>query len=175
MSHRRYIVIKLILSLVSVVMAVAGCGYKFSGGGTLPSGTGVVCVSIFNNRTSEPMVENILANDLIYEFTRNGQNVSKTAGEADSVMTGEVMSVLSETVTHTESLTSIESRVTMTLSARLKDHQGKILWENSRITDSEVYTVDSDNVVDSAGKREALKKISARFASKIYAELTEDF
>ncbi len=168
-------IIKQALLILLIVATGASCGYKFSGGGTLPTGTGVVCITIFNNRSSEVMFENTIANGLIYEFTRNGQKISKNEGDADSVMTGEVKSVSSETITHTGSLTSLESRVTVSLLVQLKNRKGHTLWENKNITDSEAYTVDSDNVVDSAAKKEALQEISERLATKIYAEMTEEF
>lgn len=167
--------IKLLLLLLFVVASGAGCGYKFSGGGKLPSGTGVICISLFSNRSSEVMLENTIANDLVYEFTRNGQKTSKDEGSADSIMTGEIKSVTSETVTHTTSLTSVENRVTVVLLAQLKNQKGSVLWEKSNITDSEVYAVDSDNTVDSSARKEALKKISERVATKIYSGMTEDF
>jgi outer membrane lipopolysaccharide assembly protein LptE/RlpB len=173
--HFKINIIKQALLVLLVVVMCGSCGYKFSGGGTLPSGTGVVCITIFNNRSSEAMFENTIANDLIYEFTRNGQKISKNEGDADSVMTGEVKSVSSETITRTGSLTSLESRVTISLLVQLKNRKGNILWENKNITDSEAYTVYSNNVVGNAAKKEALQEISERVASKIYAAMTEDF
>lgn len=169
--------IKLLLLLFFVIVSgtLVGCGYKFSGGGTMPSGTGMICISLFNNRTSEAMLENTIVNALVYEFTRNGQKISKNKESADSIMAGEIKSVNSETVTQTESLTSIESRVTVALSVLVKDQNGDVLWENRNISDSEVYTVSSNNSSDSAAKKEALRKISERISVKIYSGMTEDF
>lgn len=173
--NKSYIYKLVILFLLLSGAAGTGCGYKFSGGGTLPAGTGTVCIKLFNNRSSEQMFENTLANDLIYEFTRNGQKTVSEEGAADSVLSGEIKSVTSETVTHTDELTSVESRVTVVLKVQLISG-GNILWENNNITDSEVYTLDTDdNSQDSAAKKEALGELSERVAAKVYSGMTENF
>lgn len=175
MVHNNAYKIKLILLLILITVSGAGCGYKFSGGGKMPAGTGEICISLFNNRSSETMLENTIMNDLVYEFTRNGQTTAKDEETADSVMTGEILSVTSDTVTHSGDLTSLESRVSVSLSVQVKNSKGSILWENLSIKDSEVYSVDSSNTIDSAAKKAALKKISERISVKIYSGMTEDF
>lgn len=166
---------KSILLLLIIIMAGAGCGYKFSGGGALPSGSGVICISIFKNRSSEARFENIIVNDLIYEFKRNGQQITDNEDGADSVLSGEIKSVLSGTVTHTDSLTSVESRVVVVADVWLKDQKGRVIWDANNIKDNEVYTVDSDNEAESMNRKAALKKLSRRFSSMVYARMTDNF
>ena len=53
---------------------------------------------------------------------------------------------------------------------------GSILWERKQITESEAYDVDQgDRFITDQNRRDALDKISERFAEKAYKLLTDDF
>ncbi len=159
-----------------LALSATGCGYRFSGGGTLPSGSGDICISIFKNRSSESLFENTITNDIIYEFTRNGQKVSRNEAGADSVLTGTILSVTTESATRTSSLTSVEKKVKVHISAVLKSRKGKILWENSELRYEQLYEADAaNNEKEKSYRKEALAKMSERFAPALYANMTEDF
>ena len=169
------ILYKLPVALLLLVFIAAGCGYRFSGGGTLPSGTGDICIKIFENSSSESLLENTLTNDIIYEFTRNGQTVVRTETSADSIMIGRIMSVSTESATRTTNLISVEKKVKVLIGVTLQNRKGRILWENNELKYEQRYLSDDNNETEKKYRKEALVKLSNRFSAALYAKMTEDF
>ena len=77
-----FVIKKYAWALILLGSFLSACGYRFAGGGSLPSGITSISVEMFENRTGETGVENIITNDLIYEFTRHEQ-VVVTGSEVD--------------------------------------------------------------------------------------------
>ena len=170
------IIYKLSVALLLLVFIAAGCGYKFSGGGTLPSGTGAICIKIFENSSSETQLENTLTNDIIYEFTRNGQTVVRNEASADSVMIGRIISVSTESATRTTNLISVEKKVKVVIGVALQNRKGRILWENNELKYEQTFLAKADdNEAEKSYKKAALVKLSKRFSAALYANMTEDF
>ena len=71
----------------------SACGYRFAGSASLPSGIKTISVKMFENRSAETGVENVITNDLIYEFTRHEQVVLVGADMADAILAGVVKSM----------------------------------------------------------------------------------
>ena len=165
-------IIWIVFAILCFLAFLSACGYRFAGGGTLPSGINSVCVTIFENRTSEIGVENTFTNDLIYEFTRNGKIAS--IDKADAFLSGVVKSMSIETVSRSGSHTPIERRVTITLDLKLTDNDGGILWSKG-ISGNEAYDVASDKLSTEQNRRSAISILSERLAEKVYNRLTEDF
>ena len=70
---------KFIWPVIIISLFFSACGYRFAGSGNLPEGIQTIAIDIFKNRTTETGLENTITNDLIYEFTRKGRSVQKTA------------------------------------------------------------------------------------------------
>ena len=165
------------LSVALVVCAafISGCGYKLVGGGRLPGGVQTVCVSIFENRSAETGVENQLAGDLNYEFTRNGIKVFGEPSRADALLTGTIKSVSVETASYTGDDVTMESRVTVVVDARLKDKNGQEIWSADNVIEKQTFTAVKDKQANLSNKKDAISKLSRRFAESFYGRLTEDF
>ena len=163
----------IIFAILWFLAFLSACGYRFAGGGTLPSGIKSVCVTILENRTSEIGVENTFTNDLIYEFTRNGRIAS--IDKADALLSGVVKSMSIETISRSGAHTSIERRVTITLDLKLTDNDGRIIWSAKGISGNEAYVVASDKLSTEQNRRNAISTLSERLAEKVYNSLTEDF
>ena len=97
-----------------------GCAYRFAGGGELPGAVKIVSIAVLENKTAESGIENIITNDLIYEFTRNGKVVAKK-DDADAYLTGTIESANDEAISHKGDHTSLERRVKVVLGLKLKD------------------------------------------------------
>ena len=166
-------IIWIVFAILWFLAFLSACGYRFAGGGTLPSGIKSVCVTILENRTSEIGVENTFTNDLIYEFTRNG----KFAGidKADALLSGVVKSMSIETISHSGAHTSIERRVRFTLDLKLTDNDGRVIWSAKGVSDNEAYDVASDKLTTEQNRSKAISTLSERLAEKVYNSLTEDF
>ena len=156
-----------------IVWMIAGCGYRFSGGGTLPGGATQVFVSMFENRTDETGIEAVLTNDLIYEFSRAG-TLAVTERSADARLSGAITAISRGTISRISVNTSQERRVSLVLSLRLTGADGKLLW-TQRMTDNEEYLVEKDRETTDRNRRAAIIVLSKRLSEKIYYRLTDNF
>ena len=114
-----------------------GCGYGFAGRGNFPADVRTVFISILKNHTSETGVENIFTNDLIYEFTRNRKDLLTAKSKADALLSGAIESISIETISRKSINTSLERRVTVAVSLKLTDREGKAIWSAESISAKE--------------------------------------
>jgi hypothetical protein len=157
------------LSLL-MLLALAGCGYRFTVGGPLPAGLESVAVTLLENRTAEIGAEQVITNELIYEFTRNGHPV-RSADAANGVLSGEVTNMAVETVSRAGEITSLERRITATVRLILVDRDGERLWTGAGIQASEAYAVFSEKVATDTSKRRAIRTLARRLAERVYGRI----
>src|SRR5210317_524187 len=87
-------------AVLSLAIAITGCGYKFSGGGGLPGGIKKISIGVFENRTNESGLENQIPNDLIYQFGRF-QNITLTKKDnSEAHLTGIIKSASTEALSY---------------------------------------------------------------------------
>lgn len=172
-----YIKIKKIhLIFLILSLSLWACGYRFSGGGTLPAGIETVSISTFTNKTSMVGIENIITSDIIYEFNRGDKvTLSSSPQSADASISGAVNLMRIDTVSRRASNRSLERKVTVYVALTLKDRNGKIIKSIREISDNEVFEVAQDKIKTEANRRRAVKNLSPRLAEKIFNRLTEDF
>jgi outer membrane lipopolysaccharide assembly protein LptE/RlpB len=154
---------------------LSACGYRFAGGGSLPSGITSVSVEMFQNRTGETGVETIITNDVIYEFSRHEQVVVAGSDKADAILTGVIRSISERTISHTGEYTSNERRVEVNVDLKLTNRSGEVTWSRKSVSEDEVYRVMSEKQSTEHRKREAIKTLSKRLAETIFNDLTADF
>ncbi|MDD2388378.1 MAG: LPS assembly lipoprotein LptE [Desulfobacterales bacterium] len=164
-----------IFFLLFFMMACSGCGYRFSGNGVLPGNVQSIFINVFENRTAETGIESVFSNDLVIEFIRNGNPVANERDRADAFLHGTVKSMTIDSVSHRDSHTSIETRVTVCMDLKMMDSQGDVIWSANNISDSEVYLVVSEKSVTEQNRRIAISEISKRIAEKVYYRLTDRF
>jgi outer membrane lipopolysaccharide assembly protein LptE/RlpB len=159
------------------LVTLAGCGYQFSRGPALPGNARRIHISIFENRTSESGIENVLAAEIIEEFTIVHQaDLASDRQSADTFLTGVVSSVQIFTISRIGESVSDERRIRITVRAELTDPKGRTLKQIGRITNSEAYSVDPDNPqVTEANKREAIAKVANKLSEQIYNRLSREF
>lgn len=157
------------LALIPLIF-LAGCGYRFTVGGPLPAGLDSVAVTVLENRTAEIGAEQIITNELIYEFTRNGHSV-RGLDAADGVLSGTVTGMNVETVSRAGEITSLERRITASVRLRLVDKEGERLWSATDVRASEAYAVFSDKVATDTAKREAIRTLARRLAEEVYGRI----
>ena len=163
-----------LFTFIAAALVLAACGYRFVESGNLPEDTQTVFVSIFNNRTLETGIEHIFTNDLIFEFTRHGQAVVRPE-RADAVLEGSVESMRIETVSYRGQLTALERRIIATLSLRLRDRDGDLIWSLPAISEEETYGIMEEKVATDYNKRQAIQALSKRLAEDIYSRMTDEF
>ncbi|MBL0717433.1 MAG: hypothetical protein JJV89_05230 [Desulfosarcina sp.] len=161
--------------IIFIGLFFISCGYRFTGGGDLPEGIKTVYVKTLENRTSETGIENIITDDIIYEFTRSRQADITEKERADAVLSGYVSSLTIGTVSRQDSHTSRERRITIAVDLTLTGNDGRRIWTRKGISSDEAYDVSSNKSSTEQNKREAVKILSKRLAEKAYSRLTDNF
>lgn len=158
-----------------LMMIPTGCGYRFSGGGSLPGDAGSLAVKTFNNKTGEIGIEAIVTNDIVYELTRTAGAAIADEDKADAVLTGTIRSARSVNVSHSSAHATAERRIIVVVDVKLTGEAGKVLWAANSISASEEYAVAGDNMVTEQNKKSAVARLSKRLAQRIYYRMTDDF
>ncbi|MGB5422712.1 MAG: LptE family protein [Desulfobacterales bacterium] len=163
--------------MILAVLTITSCGYRFSGGGELPGEVKRVFITIFNNRTSELGVENVLAAQLTDEFLSLGPKgvLASERQTADAELSGVISSVVINTVTLRTQLSSAERRVRITVAARLTGTNGKVLWRADALSASQPYNVEADKLTTDVNKRAAINSAARLLAETIYNSMTSAF
>lgn len=161
--------------LIFLMLSVPACGYRFAGSGNLPSGIVSVHVNMFKNNSAETGLENVITNDLIYEFTRKKKGAVTNSDQAEGILTGVITSVRTDTIAHQGQSASLTRRVKVSVDIKLTDRAGSEIWSEDNMTESEAFDVVSDKQTNELRKRDAINEVSKRLAERIFNRLTEDF
>lgn len=165
------------VSLVFAVLVImGGCGYHLKGMGlTAPRGVHTIAVTVLENRTSESGIETLFTSDLAYEFTRS--KIVQVVGRdtADAVLSGMIVSLKENTISHTATYDSDERRVIITLNLALRGTDGKVIWSRRRLSDREAFKVASDKLATERNKKAAIEVISERLAERVHNAIFQDF
>lgn len=168
--HQKYI-----WPVIVILLLFSACGYRFSGSGNLPGGIQTVAIEIFENRTTETGLENIITNDLIYEFTRKGRRVQKNSKKAEAVLTGVIESERIATISRQAQQSALARRVAIVVSLKLTGSDGVVKWSASGVSAFQDYNVTTDKQANEISKRRAIEDLSKKLAEKVYNRLTDDF
>lgn len=152
------------------------CGYRFAGTGHLPSGIRYIYIEVLENRSGETGIENTITNDLIYEFIRSGNIVSKEKMKADAVLSGSIADLHIDTATHKSAHSALEGRVTVLLDLKLTSPEGKLFWSVNGVSADQTYDIIANNqLATEQNRRTAIKELSKRLAETVYNNLSTDF
>ena len=141
----------------------------------MPGGVQTIAIEIFENRTPETGLENILTNDLIYEFTRKGRRVQKNSKDADAILTGVIQSERITTISRQAQQSPLARRIEITVNLKLTGSGGGVKWSASNVSAFEDYDVAADRQVTDINKRKAIENLSKKLSEKVYSRLTDNF
>lgn len=164
--------------LVAVLLiAMAGCGFRFAGQGRLPAGVSRVFVAVLDNRTTVTGLEGIFTNDLIDEFTRRREeSLERDRSRADAVLTGTIVRLAEDSVARTSVSMAAERRVAGTVNLRLESQQGRVLWSSGNMVERQDYAVvEGDDAATDRNRSAAIAALSRRLAETAFNRLTDDF
>ena len=159
------------------VLLLSGCGYGFVVGGQFPDDAERIFLTVFENRTSEVGVENLVTQQLANQFTTRGRQnaLAGKAAQADAVMKGRIQSVRIFTVARRTETVSSERRVVIRVSAHLESPDGRLLWRAEDVSGTATFQVaDGGGTID-PGARRALNEAAQRVAEELFNRLTVDF
>ena len=182
-----------LLACVSAAVLVSACGYHVGGRASrLPPGLKVIAVPAFENRTNRYRIEQRMTEAVVREFlARAKYRIVPNEDSADAVLHGEITSfeaipVVFDTSPGPNSTpvpnvnATTTSATAMLISVRLKvqleeRETKKILYQNDNYLFREPYELSTDpsKFFDEQGP--ALERMSRDFASRLVADILENF
>lgn len=157
-----------------VVLAFfSGCGYHIAGkGGEMPGGITSVSIPVFTNKTLKPDIESIITSAFASEFV----TAVRVEDDSPSRMEGTIMSYDLTAVSFTKSDVNQEYRLTVTISLKIYDADGKVIWSDDGISDYEDFTVNTNDVSATRDREAAaLRKLSRDTARLVKERMLEKF
>jgi outer membrane lipopolysaccharide assembly protein LptE/RlpB len=155
------------------VFCTGACGYRFGTGSELPGGVTNVAVALFENRSGENRLPQMLSSHLTYELTRRRMGMAPP-DEADAVIRGVIRSIRTETVSWEISV-SRERKLTVVVDARLERRNGDVIWAATNISAGQTFAVSQAKPATERNRREALDSLSRRLAENVYEALMDRF
>jgi outer membrane lipopolysaccharide assembly protein LptE/RlpB len=127
------------LALALAVLA-AGCGYTLRG--TLPSHLQTIAVPIFQNKTLEPAVENVLTRAVVEAFAINGRLRVVDLERADAVLEGEIIDYHVESIAFDPDANVRQYRLVIGLNLRLRDRtRNQLLFDEANLREQADFRV----------------------------------
>lgn len=161
------------LVLGLVVFSSIGCGgYRWAPEyNQLPAGIHTVAIPLFKNNTYESNIEAYVTNALMNEFIRN-QQFSVVSEGGDATLSGMVKKFDTMSIAYSSEDRARQYRAYLTLEVTLRDNRtGEVLWRNPELVHEEEYSVEPIISFTDARKQDAIKRISADLAERIYEEI----
>ncbi len=159
------------LAITLSLFLLCGCGYAFR---PKTDGAKKVAVSIFVNGTFKPGLETLARDSLLQRLAERKVPVVDPA-EADSTLQGTMSRYSIDAVAYDSRDISREYRLTITMTAVLKEKASqKTLWEETLRASSYYYTGDNvaaTEIAEHDGAIRVLEELSQMLASR----LMEDF
>ena len=167
---------RLICSLL-LSLLVAGCGYALSDDTLkLPDGVARIYIKMFENRTLEPYLENVLTTHV----TRRLQllpdiELVEDAATADAVLSGRVIGYTVDSLAYDSQNLVVQYRATLRMEADLRrQSDGRILWRGEMIR-YQSFSSDPDLQIQYDLERIAQELLAIRLAEELSLKLTQTF
>lgn len=157
------------------LLVLAGCGYRFGSSGVLPGDVSRLQIAMFENRSAEMGLENLITGALTHEFRMRRKSVLAVDADADGVLKGVITAVRVDTISHQGLAAGGEQRIHVALDATLTDANGITVWSIRHLTESEAFRAGFDPEVNRVYQEEALHRLSRRLAETLYGNLTGGF
>lgn len=171
LNKSRIITVALIISVL-----LGACGYRFAEQEGFPGGTHRLFVTVFQNRTQETGVENIVTAALLSELTlRKTDALTSSLDNADVILSGVVQEVSIRTIAAKKKDTASERRVAVTISVKLARQEGSVVWAAREFSDNEGYRVDVDPEQADQNRRAAIRLLARRIAEQVVNRLSDNF
>ena len=160
---------------VSILTAVVGCGYRFSGGEGLLNGTiQSVYVQMFENKSRWSDLDVIFTNDIIAELVRN-RSVTLNNNSDKTRLCGTIERVYVDTLNRSADGKPQEKYIEVTISVFLKNNSGKKIWQSRPVKAREPYFPGKTHQKTLNIQMDAIKCISKRVAMTMVNELGQGF
>lgn len=165
--------------LLLLSFALSGCGYHAGGAAThLSVGQRTLAVPIFATHTQAFHTEMALTQAVVRELnTRTRYQILNTATQgADATLNGSILSQTVAPLTY-DSATGQTSSYLLTITAKvvLTTRDGRVLYENDRLSFREQYQSTQDLSGFIQENSAAVRRVSQDFAQTLVSDLLESF
>lgn len=162
----------------ALVLLVAACGYHTPGSSDSWVGeeARVLYIDLFDNRTSEPYLENYLTDALVAELSRARRvELTENRALAEVHLIGTVDSFSSSARAYSAQDEITDYRATMGVTVQLlRKQDNRVLWKET-LSRSEDYLATGNKNLQLEGERLAAQQVSKRLAEDIRAHLMNSF
>ncbi len=172
----------------SVAIFLSSCGYRVGGAASnLPPGIKVIAVPALENQTNRYRIEQIMTQSVVREFlARTKYRIVSTEDSANAVLHGEITSLESTPVVFDTSVqsptapTSTARATTMLVSVHMRvwleeKETKKILYRNDNFLFREPYEISTNPSTFFDEQGPALDRMAKDFASRLVADIVENF
>ena len=125
-----------LLALLTLVMALGGCGYHFGASGSnLPSGAETIYVARFTNHTRQTGINDVFMRYLDDEIAMHRRlRLVDSPAEADLELSGEILAITPLPSSFNSVLEPTIYSRSMTVAAQLKDlRNNRVIWSVSSL------------------------------------------
>jgi len=149
---------------------IPACGYRVVGSDPVGPGKTRATLAIppFENRSMQPGLETIFANDMIKAF-QNSNLVQVKPGEvqADYVLLGTIKKLEHSSTAYLDINQSLIRRATISVELKLQDSRtNKVIWKSVEIIKSD-YVADASYGIGEATRDQGIRQASVRLAQRI--------
>ncbi len=166
------------IAMIGAIFA-GGCGYHVAGRtSSLPSDWSSIAIPAFKNDTTRYRIEQRLTEATIHEFiTRTKYRVIQDEAGADGVLHGEVVSIETSPVIFNSTTGEVETMlVTVHAKVSLIDNKtSRSIYKNDDMVFRDEYQISSDVQSFFDEQSPALGRMARDFASKLVANVVENF
>lgn len=176
---------------VVAALFLCACGYRVGGtAAELPSGVHTIAVPALKNDTPRYRIEQDMTEAVVHEFlARTKYHIVSTEGGADAVLHGEITSFeavpavfdTTPTTASTANVTATTARATtMLVSVHMKvtlqeRETSKVLYQSNDYLFRQPYEISTDPAKFFDEQGPALERMSRDFASRLVADILENF
>ena len=170
---------KLLFSVITILILLAGCGYHVAGrSDSLPKTIQVIAVPALENKTTSYRIEQRLTAATIHEFLAKTQyKVVSEPTAGDAVLRGKIVSLeavplLFDTTTQraTTMLVTVKCEVSLTETSTQK-----VLYHTDNFQFRNEYEISTDVRSFFAEQDPALERLAKDFATRLVAAVTENY
>ena len=164
--------------LIPAVLSLAGCGYQLKS--QLDYATPVagkkISVPIFANKSYRANLGAFLTESLVEEFARRSGGNVVSDDAADLILSGAVLTYVTNAVSHTSKDKVSEYRATITAEATLVEKNTlKVIWKGA-VSWSQVYPVNNTlNSLQQNSESAAIRAICDKLSEQIYERVATGF
>ncbi len=166
-------------ALLATLLGLGGCGYHTLGAAThLPPDLQTLAVPVFANDTNAYGTETAMTSAVIREFNARTQFhvVPEADKNADATLRGTILKESVAPLTYNASTQQSSSfLITMVISVTLKDHDGKILYQNKNYVFRQQYQATTVLPTFVQEDPAAVQRLSRNFARQLVADVLEGF